>query len=107
MTRGVNKSGFSSLIFYMNEPEWTIDIYVDNNHRYLREVDCSRGISFQNICFNKARVLVVGTNKAGRLGQTRSGRQDSLNKSAPFNRHIFALANSINNNNNMIGSMHH
>ncbi len=34
-------------------------------HRYLREVDCSRHISLQKIHFNKARALVVDTNKRG------------------------------------------
>jgi hypothetical protein len=40
----------------------------------MREVEslvCSRHISLQNIHFNKTRLLIAGTNKAGRL----TGRQ--------------------------------
>jgi hypothetical protein len=39
------------------------------NHRYLKEVDCSRHISLQKSYFNKTRALVVGTNKTGQQGR--------------------------------------
>jgi hypothetical protein len=43
------------------------------NHRYLREVDCSRQSSLQKIYFNKIRVKVMGANmqadKAGGQGE--------------------------------------
>jgi hypothetical protein len=49
--------------------------------KFLRETDCSRHIGLQNIHFNKTRVTVAGTNKAG--GPTRQAGQ--VNRCAGFN----------------------
>ncbi len=38
-----------------------------NTHRYLTEIDFLIHISLQKIRFDKIRVLVAGTNNAGRL----------------------------------------
>jgi hypothetical protein len=61
-------------------------VIMSQNHRYLREVECSKYISLQKIHINKTRVLVAGTNREGWLTRQAGWQAGWLNRYACYHR---------------------
>jgi hypothetical protein len=75
--------------------------FVSYGHRYLRNVDCSRHISLQNIHFQQNKGASSGY-KTRQIGL--QSRLAGLNNIPTLTANIFAAATKITNINNKTGS---